>query len=216
MSRIGRLPITVPAGVTVTIAADNTVTVKGPKGQLSQKVDPEITVTQEGGMLHVARPSDNKNHRALHGLYRSLINNMVVGVTQGFTKGLTMEGVSYRAQLEGTTLVLTVGYSHPVKFEAKDGVSFETPAQNRITVKGIDKQKVGAMAADIRDVRRPYATTMSISAARKASPARSKKGSERLCLQSGIAMKSAGYVTSVSVKRSAARPSVLACAYTAA
>lgn len=155
MSRIGRLPITVPAGVTVTIAADNTVTVKGPKGQLSQKVDPEITVTQEGGMLHVARPSDDKNHRALHGLYRSLIHNMVVGVTQGFTKGLTMEGVGYRAQLEGTTLVLTVGYSHPVKFEAKDGVSFETPAQDRITVKGIDKQKVGAMAADIRDVRRP-------------------------------------------------------------
>lgn len=155
MSRIGRLPITVPAGVTVTIAADNTVTVKGPKGQLSQKVDPEITVTQEGGMLHVARPSDNKNHRALHGLYRSLINNMVVGVTQGFSKGLTMEGVGYRAQLEGTTLVLTVGYSHPVKFEAKDGVSSEIPAQNRITVKGIDKQKVGAMAADIRDVRRP-------------------------------------------------------------
>ena len=155
MSRIGRLPITVPAGVTVTIAADNTVTVKGPKGQLSQKVDPEITVTQEGGMLHVARPSDDKNHRALHGLYRSLIHNMVVGVTQGFTKGLTMEGVGYRAQLEGTTLVLTVGYSHPVKFEGKDGVSFETPAQNRITVKGIDKQKVGAMAADIRDVRRP-------------------------------------------------------------
>ena len=155
MSRIGRLPITVPAGVTVTIADDNTVTVKGPKGQLSQKVNPDITIAQEGNMLQVARPSDDKNHRSLHGLYRSLLHNMVVGVTEGFSKGLTMEGVGYRAQLEGTTLVLTVGYSHPVKFEAKDGVSFETPAANRIIVKGIDKQKVGAIAADIRDVRRP-------------------------------------------------------------
>ena len=143
MSRIGRLPITVPAGVTVTIADDNTVTVKGPKGQLSQKVNPDITIAQEGNMLHVARPSDDKNHRSLHGLYRSLLHNMVVGVTEGFSKGLTMEGVGYRAQLEGTTLVL------------KDGVSFETPAANRIIVKGIDKQKVGAVAADIRDVRRP-------------------------------------------------------------
>ena len=141
MSRIGRLPITVPAGVTVTIADDNTVTVKGPKGQLSQKVNPDITIAQEGNMLHVARPSDDKNHRSLHGLYRSLLHNMVVGVTEGFSKGLTMEGVGYRAQLEGTTLVLTVGYSHP--------------AANRIIVKGIDKQKVGAIAADIRDVRRP-------------------------------------------------------------
>ncbi|MFR2459020.1 MAG: 50S ribosomal protein L6, partial [Christensenellales bacterium] len=93
MSRIGRLPITVPAGVTVTIADDNTVTVKGPKGQLSQKVNPDITIAQEGNMLHVARPSDDKNHRSLHGLYRSLLHNMVVGVTEGFSKGLTMEGV---------------------------------------------------------------------------------------------------------------------------
>lgn len=155
MSRIGRLPITVPAGVTVTIADDNTVTVKGPKGQLSQKVNPDIKISQEGNVLHVTRPSDNKEHRSMHGLYRSLVNNMVVGVTAGYSKNLTMEGVGYRAQLEGTTLVLTVGYSHPVKFEAKDGISFETPAQNRIVVKGIDKQKVGAIAADIREVRRP-------------------------------------------------------------
>ena len=101
MSRIGRLPITVPAGVTVTIADDNTVTVKGPKGQLSQKVNPDITIAQEGNMLHVARPSDDKNHRSLHGLYRSLLHNMVVGVTEGFSKGLTMEGVGYRGHDPG-------------------------------------------------------------------------------------------------------------------
>lgn len=155
MSRIGKLPIKVPAGVTVTVAADNTVTVKGPKGQLSQKINPDMKIAQENGVINVIRPTDDKEHRALHGLYRSLINNMVSGVTEGFTKNLTMEGVGYRAQLDGTTLVLTVGYSHPVKFAAEDGVSFETPAPNRIIVKGIDKQKVGAMAADIRDVRRP-------------------------------------------------------------
>ena len=155
MSRIGKLPINVPAGVTVTVSDDNTVTVKGPKGQLSQQVNPDIKISQEDGVLHVTRPSDDKNHRAMHGLYRALIHNMVVGVTEGFSKGLTMEGVGYRAQLEGSNLVLSVGYSHPVTFEAKDGISFETPAQNRIVVKGIDKQKVGAIAADIRDVRRP-------------------------------------------------------------
>ena len=157
MSRIGRLPITVPAGVTVTIADDNTVTVKGPKGQLSQKVNPDITIAQEGNMLHVARPSDDKNHRSLHGLYRSLLHNMVVGVTEGFSKGLTMEGVGYRAQLEGTTLVLTVGVL-PCRVSSRPRMAFqfETPAaENRVIVKGIDKQKVGAIAADIRDVRRP-------------------------------------------------------------
>ena len=155
MSRIGKLPITVPAGVTVTVDENNFVTVKGPKGTLTQQVNPVITLHQEGNVLTLNRPSDAKPHKAMHGLYRALVANMVHGVTEGFSKGLTMEGVGYRAQLEGTTLVLTVGYSHPVKFEAKDGVSFETPAANRIIVKGIDKQKVGAIAADIRDVRRP-------------------------------------------------------------
>ena len=159
MSRIGKLPISIPAGVTVTLK-DNVVTVKGPKGEMSQYVNPAINVAIEDGHVTLTENDkemlDNpKQKHAFHGLYRSLVHNMVVGVTEGFSKGLTMEGVGYRAQLEGTTLVLTVGYSHPVKFEAKDGVSFETPAANRIIVKGIDKQKVGAIAADIRDVRRP-------------------------------------------------------------
>ena len=155
MSRIGRLPITVPAGVTVTIADDNTVTVKGPKGQLSQKVNPDIKVSQEGNTLSVSRPSDDKNHRAMHGLYRSLIHNMVVGVTQGFSKGLTMEGVGYRAQLEGTTLVLTVGYSHPVIVEEIDGIKIDVEGTNKIIISGPDKQKVGQFAAEVREKRPP-------------------------------------------------------------
>ena len=155
MSRIGRHPVAIPAGVTVKVDDHNVVTVKGPKGELTQHIHPDMKIEIEGATLTVSRPSDDKLHRSLHGLSRTLINNMIIGVTQGYQKALDVVGVGYRAQLEGTTLVLTVGYSHPVKFEAKDGVSFETPAQNRITVKGIDKQKVGAIAADIRDVRRP-------------------------------------------------------------
>ena len=147
MSRIGRMPIQIPAGVTVTV--------KGPKGELSQKVNKDITVSQEAGVVHVSRPSDDKQHRALHGLYRSLIHNMVVGVTTGFSKALMMEGVGYRAQAQGDKLTLSVGYSHPVEFVAPKNISFETPAANRIVVHGIDKQQVGAIAADIRSVRKP-------------------------------------------------------------
>lgn len=155
MSRIGRLPITVPAGVTVTIAADNTVTVKGPKGQLSQKVDPEITVTQEGGMLHVARPSDDKNHRALHGLYRSLIHNMVVGVTDGFKKELSVQGVGYRVAKQGKDLVMNLGYSHQVTMSEVEGITIDVPNPNTIIISGPDKQKVGQFAAEVREKRPP-------------------------------------------------------------
>ena len=156
MSRIGRLPIAVPAGVTVTIAADNTVTVKGPKGELSQKINKDITVKQEGAELIVTRPSDAKNHRAMHGLYRSLINNMVVGVTKGFEKSLELVGVGYRAQAESAKkLVINIGFSHPVNVDAPENVSFATPAPTKIVVSGIDKQVVGAIAADIRAIRKP-------------------------------------------------------------
>ena len=155
MSRIGRLPIQVPAGVTVTIADDNTVTVKGPKGELSQKVNKDIKVEQVGAELIVTRPSDSKPHRSMHGLYRSLVNNMVVGVTKGFEKVLLIEGVGYRASMEGTKLNLALGYSHPILLDAPAGISFETPAATKIVVKGIDKQAVGAIAADIRAFRKP-------------------------------------------------------------
>ena len=143
MSRIGKLPISVPGGVTITVDDGNTVTVKGPKGTLTEKISPDMMIEQDNGVLHVKRPSDDKQHRALHGLTRSLIHNMVVGVTEGFAKNLEIEGVGYRAQLQGSKLVLNMGYSHPVEFEAPEGISFEVPAPNRITVKGISKQQVG-------------------------------------------------------------------------
>ena len=155
MSRIGKLPIQVPAGVTITIDEDNLVTVKGPKGWLSQKINKDIKVEQDENVIHVTRPTDSKPHRSMHGLYRTLINNMVVGVTTGFQKVLVMEGVGYRAQVAGSQLTLTVGYSHPVVFDAPATISFETPAPTKIIVKGIDKQQVGAIAADIRAVRKP-------------------------------------------------------------
>lgn len=155
MSRIGKLPITVPKGVTVTVSQDNTVTVKGPKGQLSQWVNRDITVSQEGDVLSLQRPSDSKPHKAMHGLYRSLVHNMVVGVTDGFAKSLELVGTGYRAQAEGKKLTLNVGYSHPVVFDAPADISFETPTPNKIVVKGIDKQQVGSLAADIRAVREP-------------------------------------------------------------
>ena len=155
MSRIGKLPIAVPAGVTVDIAADNTVTVTGPKGTLSEKVNKDIRVELTDGQILVTRPSDTKPHRSLHGLYRALINNMVTGVTKGFEKVLLMEGVGYRAQLEGKNLTLSVGYSHPVVFTPPTDIAFETPATTRIVIKGISCQQVGAIAADIRAVRKP-------------------------------------------------------------
>ena len=155
MSRIGKLPITVPGGVTVTVDDNNQVVVKGPKGTLSQQVNKDITLSQDKGVLHLNRPSDSKPHKALHGLYRSLVHNMVVGVTDGFSKTLLMVGTGYRAQVDGKKLTLNVGYSHPVTFEAPENVSFETPNATTIVVKGIDKQVVGALAADIRATRPP-------------------------------------------------------------
>ena len=157
MSRIGRLPIPVPAGVTVTIADDNTVTVKGPKGELSQKVNKDIKVEQVGSEVIVSRPSDSKPHRSMHGLYRSLINNMVVGVTQGFEKKLHIEGVGWRiAEWNKNQLTINVGYSHPVIVDAPEGIEFDVDKSNvNFSVKGIDKQLVGAIAADIRAIRKP-------------------------------------------------------------
>ena len=155
MSRIGKLPVHIVSGVTITVDEHNVVTVKGPKGELTQRVSPEMLLEQENGVLTVKRPSDDKQHRALHGLTRSLINNMVVGVSTGFEKKLEIVGTGYRAQMDGKDLVLNVGYSHPVRFAKMDGIEFETPAPTKITVKGIDKQKVGQIAADIRKTREP-------------------------------------------------------------
>ena len=155
MSRIGKLPVHIVSGVTITVDEHNVVTVKGPKGELTQRVSPEMILEQENGVLTVKRPSDDKQHRALHGLTRSLINNMVVGVSTGFEKKLEIVGTGYRAQMDGKDLVLNVGYSHPVRFAKMDGIEFETPAPTKITVKGIDKQKVGQIAADIRKTREP-------------------------------------------------------------
>ena len=155
MSRIGKLPVHIVSGVTITVDEHNVVTVKGPKGELTQRVSPEMILEQDNGVLTVKRPSDDKQHRALHGLTRSLINNMVVGVSTGFEKKLEIVGTGYRAQMDGKDLVLNVGYSHPVRFAKMDGIEFETPAPTKITVKGIDKQKVGQIAADIRKTREP-------------------------------------------------------------
>ena len=155
MSRIGKQPITIPVGVTVEVSADNTVTVKGPKGTLSEKINKDIAVNIEGNVITVTRPSDNKEHRAMHGLYRTLINNMVVGVTEGYVKTLEMVGTGYRAQMKGKALDITIGFSHPVVIDAPENISFETPNQTTIVVKGIDKQQVGNIAADIRAIRKP-------------------------------------------------------------
>jgi len=157
MSRIGRLPIPVPAGVTVTIADDNTVTVKGPKGELSQKVNKDIKVEQVGAEIIVSRPSDSKPHRSMHGLYRSLINNMVTGVTKGFEKTLEIQGVGWRvAEWNKNQLNISIGFSHPVIVDAPEHIEFDVDKSNvKITVKGIDKQQVGAIAADIRAIRKP-------------------------------------------------------------
>jgi large subunit ribosomal protein L6 len=154
MSRIGRQPIPVPSSVTVTIEPE-TVRVSGPKGELSERISRDIGVAQQDGMLHVSRPTDRGEHRALHGLTRSLIANMVQGVTAGFEKRLEIQGVGYRAQLKGKSLELAVGYSHPVPIAAPAGIEFEVPQPTRIVVKGISKQLVGETAAIIRKQRPP-------------------------------------------------------------
>ena len=155
MSRIGRMPIAVPAGVTVTVADGNVVTVKGPKGTLTKELHPEMIIKQEGSEINVSRPSEIKMHKALHGLTRTLLNNMVVGVTDGFEKKLEVNGVGYRAQLQGKKLVMNLGYSHLVEMEPVDGVTIEVPSANEIVIKGIDNQVVGQFAAKVREKRPP-------------------------------------------------------------
>ena len=155
MSRIGRMPIAVPAGVTVDIAENNKVTVKGPKGTLERVLPAEMTIKLENDEIVVTRPNDLKKMKALHGLTRSLLNNMVIGVTEGYQKELEVNGVGYRAQKKGKVLTLSLGYSHPVEMEDPDGVEVEVEGQNKIIVKGIDKEKVGQYAAEIREKRAP-------------------------------------------------------------
>jgi len=154
MSRIGRKPIPVPTGVQVTIEPE-LVVVKGPKGELSERVHRDITVAQDGEVLSVSRPTDRGEHRALHGLTRSLVANMVEGVTAGYEKRLDIQGVGYRAQLKGRDLELALGYSHPVSIKAPDGIEFEVPQPTRVVVRGISKQMVGEVAANIRKQRPP-------------------------------------------------------------
>ncbi|MFC4601514.1 50S ribosomal protein L6 [Cohnella hongkongensis] len=154
MSRIGRKPIQVPNGVNVNLD-NNVITIKGPKGTLSRALHGDMKVSYESDVISVERPSDNKLHRALHGTTRSVVANMVSGVTEGYSKNLELVGVGYRASKSGEKLVLNVGYSHPVEFLPEKGIEFEVPAQNKIIVKGIDKELVGATAAKIRAVREP-------------------------------------------------------------
>jgi large subunit ribosomal protein L6 len=154
MSRIGRQPITVPAGVSVAIEPE-LITVNGPKGELSERVSRDMTVTQDGDTITVTRPTDRGEHRSLHGLTRTLIANMVTGVTDGYEKRLEIQGVGYRAQLRGRDLELALGYSHPVEIKAPDGIEFEVPQPTRITVRGASKQQVGEVAAIIRKQRKP-------------------------------------------------------------
>lgn len=161
MSRIGRTPISVPQKVQVNWTDDNFVTVKGPKGQLSCQVDPAISLKLEDGVINVTRPSDSKEHKAKHGLYRTLVNNMIVGVTNGYTKQLEIHGVGYRATKVGDNLVIQVGYSHPVEVQPPDGISFTVDGVDaatkatKLSVSGIDKQLVGQVAASIRSIRKP-------------------------------------------------------------
>ena len=155
MSRIGRMPIAVPAGVTVDIAENNKVTVKGPKGTLERVLPAEMEIKREGEEIIVSRPNDLKKMKSLHGLTRTLINNMVIGVTDGYSKELEVNGVGYRAQKKGKTLILSLGYSHPVEMEDPDDLEIIVEGQNKIIVKGIDKEKVGQYAAEIREKRTP-------------------------------------------------------------
>ena len=155
MSRIGRAPITVPAGVEVKVDANNHITVKGPKGTLERDLVPQITVEVNEGVINVTRPNDAKENRSLHGLTRTLVANMVEGVTNGFSKTLEVNGVGYRCTKEGKKLVLNIGYSHPVNVEEIDGITIDVPNANTVVINGIDKQKVGQFAADIRAKRPP-------------------------------------------------------------
>jgi large subunit ribosomal protein L6 len=155
MSRIGNRPITVPAGVEIEITDGNAVTVKGPKGTLTQSLSPAMSLTRDNGSVLVARPNNERDNRSLHGLTRTLLNNMVVGVTDGYKRDLEIQGVGYRAALDGSTLVLSVGFSHPVRMTPPDGVSYTLDGNTRLSVVGIDKQLVGEEAARIRRVRPP-------------------------------------------------------------
>jgi large subunit ribosomal protein L6 len=154
MSRVGKKPIEIPAGVTVTVN-NNTVIVRGPKGELTRSFNPDIEIKVEENVVNISRPSDAKEHRALHGTTRAVIANMVEGVSNGFSRGLELIGVGYRASKQGNKLVLNVGYSHPVEIEPETGIEIEVPANTKIVVKGIDKERVGALAANIRGVRPP-------------------------------------------------------------
>jgi large subunit ribosomal protein L6 len=154
MSRIGRLPIAVPSGVDVTIDGRR-LTVKGPKGTLSRELHPDISVTQEDGTIVVTRPTEQKTHKQLHGLTRTLVNNMVIGVTDGYRKGLEITGVGYRAALSGKKLTLNLGYSHPIEIDPPEGISFEVENPTRLAVVGIDKELVGQIAATVRATRKP-------------------------------------------------------------
>ena len=155
MSRIGRAPIAVPAGVEIKIEDNNLVTVKGPKGTLTQQLHPNMTIKQEGAELHVTRPNDLKENRSLHGLTRTLLHNMVVGVTDGYKKTLDVNGVGYRVTMENGKLVMNLGFSHQVIMEAPEGITIETPSANQIVVSGYDKQLVGQFAAKVREKRPP-------------------------------------------------------------
>ena len=155
MSRIGRAPITVPAGVEVKVDGNNHITVKGPKGTLERTLVPQIKVEVDAGVIHVTRPDDSKLNRSMHGLTRTLVANMVEGVTQGFSKTLEVNGVGYRASKEGKKLVLNIGYSHQVDVEEIDGITIDVPNPNTVVINGIDKQKVGQFAADVRSKRPP-------------------------------------------------------------
>ncbi|EIJ80003.1 50S ribosomal protein L6 [Bacillus methanolicus PB1] len=154
MSRIGKKPIEIPSGVTVTVN-NNSVTVKGPKGELTRSFNPDIEIKVEENVITVSRPTDEKEHRALHGTTRAIIANMIEGVSKGFERSLELIGVGYRAQKQGKKLVLNVGYSHPVEIEPEEGLEIEVPANTKVVVKGIDKERVGALAANIRQVRPP-------------------------------------------------------------
>lgn len=154
MSRIGKAPVTIPAGVDVTVTG-NVVTVKGPKGQLTREINKDMIVTVENGALRVSRPSDERTHKALHGLTRSLINNMVEGVTKGYTRSLELVGTGYRAAKSGAKLTLQVGFSHPVEIDPPAGIDFTVTGTNQVTVSGIDKEIVGQVAANVRSVRPP-------------------------------------------------------------